>query len=125
MFSLPRIVADSAAVVKASGLGTAPRKLQEEMRDLKSLDVLLPTKDKKTISLRVVATAPQALKVLLQRMKIPLPNRPRIIENIMQKTSISHRNYPYLLVSNFITAEDGLDDRNKSFICPNDGKSAF
>jgi transposase len=65
--------------MKASGLGTAPRKLLEELRELKSLDVLLPARDK-TIRLRLVATAPQALKVLLQRMKLPLPNRPRIIE---------------------------------------------
>jgi transposase len=72
--------------MKASGLGTAPRKLLEEMRELKSLDVLLPARDK-TIRLTVVATAPQALKVLLQRMKIPLPNRPRIIENVVQKNA--------------------------------------
>lgn len=72
--------------MKASGLGTAPRKLLEEMRDLKSLDVLLPAKDK-TIRLRVVASAPQALKVLLQRMKILLPNRPRIIENVVQNNA--------------------------------------
>ena len=69
---------------KASGLGTAPRKLLEEMKELKSLDVLLPAKDK-TIRLRTVATAPPPLKVLLQRMKIPLPNRPRIIKNVVQK----------------------------------------
>jgi hypothetical protein len=72
--------------MKAAGLGTAPRKLLEEMRELKSLDVLLPARDK-TIRLRVVATAPLALKVLLQRMKIPLPNRPRIIENVVQKNA--------------------------------------
>jgi transposase len=65
--------------MKASGLGTAPRKLLTEMKEIKSLDILLPAKDK-TIRLRVVATAPPALKVLLQRMKIPLPNRPRIIK---------------------------------------------
>jgi transposase len=72
--------------MKASGLGTAPRKLLEEMKEIKSLDVLLPAKDK-TIRLRVVATAPQSLKVLLQRMRILLPNRPRIIENVVQKTA--------------------------------------
>lgn len=73
--------------MKASGLGTAPRKLLEEMREIKSLDVLLPAREK-TIRLRVVATAPQALKVLLQRMKIPLPNRPKIIENVVQKNAL-------------------------------------
>ena len=56
--------------MKASGLGTAPRKLLQEMKELKSLDVLLPARDK-TNRLRVVATAPQPLKVLL-------PNRPKI-----------------------------------------------
>ena len=60
--------------MKAVGLDTAPRKLLEEMRELKSLDVLLPTREK-TIRLRMVATAPKELKMLLQRMKIPLPNK--------------------------------------------------
>jgi hypothetical protein len=67
--------------MKASGLGSAPRKLLEEIKEIKSL---LPARDK-TIRLRVVATAPQPLKVLLQRIKILLPNRPRIIENVVQK----------------------------------------
>jgi transposase len=70
--------------MKASGLGTAPRKLIEEMREVRSLDVLLPAKDK-TIRLRVVSTPSKELKVLLQRMKIQLPNRPKIIENVVKK----------------------------------------
>jgi transposase len=72
--------------MKASGLGTAPRMLLEEIKEIKSLDVLLPAKDK-TIRLRIVATAPPAIKVLLQRMKILLPNRPKIIENVVQKNT--------------------------------------
>lgn len=70
--------------MKASGLGTAPRKLIEELRELKSLDVLLPTREK-TIRLRMVATPEKHLKVLLQRMKILIPNRPKVIENVVQK----------------------------------------
>jgi transposase len=70
--------------MKASGLGTAPRKLLEEMREIKSLDILLPTRNKQ-IRLRVVSTAPKELKVLLQRMKMLLPSRPKIIENVVQK----------------------------------------
>jgi len=70
--------------MKASGLGTAPRKLIEELRELKSLDVFLPTREKK-LRLRVVATPPKELKVLLQRMKILLPNKPKIIENVVTK----------------------------------------
>lgn len=72
--------------MKASGLGTAPRKLLEEMREVRSLDVLLPAKDK-TIRLRVVSTPSKELRVLLQRMNILLPNRPKIIENVVQKTA--------------------------------------
>jgi transposase len=70
--------------MKTSGLGTAPRKLIEEMREVRSLDVLLPTRDK-TIRLRVISTPPKELKVLLQRMKILLPNNPKIIQNVVQK----------------------------------------
>ena len=65
--------------MKASGLGTASRKLLEEMREIKSLDVLLPTRGK-TIRLRVASSVPKELKVLLQRMRVMLPNRPKIIE---------------------------------------------
>jgi len=68
--------------MSSSGLGTAPRKLLEELREIRSLDVLLPSKDK-TIRLRVVATAPQALKVLLHHLKLPLPNRPKLIQNVV------------------------------------------
>jgi len=68
--------------MSSSGLGTAPRKLLEELREIRSLDVLLPSKDK-VIRLRVVATAPQALKVLLHHLKLPLPNRPKLIQNVV------------------------------------------
>ena len=70
--------------MKVSGLGTAPRKLLEELRELKSLDVTPPTRDK-TLRLRMVATPSRELKVLLQRMKILIPNRPKMIENVVEK----------------------------------------
>jgi transposase len=72
--------------MKTSGLGTAPRKLLEEMNEIKSLDVILPARDK-TIKLRVVATASPQLKVLLQRMKITLPNKPQTIKNVVAKNT--------------------------------------
>ncbi len=65
------------------GLGTAPRKLLEELRELRSLDILLPTRDK-IIRLRIVAKATKQLKVLLHRLKLSLPNRPKIIQNVVQ-----------------------------------------
>jgi len=73
--------------MSASSLGTAPRKLIEELHEIRSLDVLLPTRDK-TLRLRLVATAPQRLKVLLHHMKLPLPNRPKILQNVVGKMAI-------------------------------------
>jgi transposase len=73
--------------MKTPGLGTAPRKFIEEIRQVRSLDVVLPARDK-TIRLRVVSTPSKELKVLLQRMKILLPNKPKIIEkaeNVVRK----------------------------------------
>jgi transposase len=70
------------------GLGTAPRTLLEEMREIRSMDVLLPTRET-TLRLRVVSTAPKALKVLLYRLKLPLPNRPKMIQNVVQTLAVS------------------------------------
>jgi transposase len=68
--------------MSCSGIGSAPRKLLEEMRVVKSLDVLLPTRDK-TIRLRVVSKAPKDLQPLLQRLKLPLPNRPKKVQDVV------------------------------------------
>lgn len=73
--------------MECAGLGTAPRKLVEEMREIKSLDVVLPAKDKK-IRLRTVSAAPQELKILLQRLKLPLPNVPKVIENVVPTLAV-------------------------------------
>jgi transposase len=73
--------------MSASSLGTAPRKLLEELHQIRSLDVLLPTREK-TLRLRVVATAPQRLKILLHHMKLPLPNRPKILQNVVKKMAL-------------------------------------
>lgn len=72
--------------MKSAQLGTAPRKLLEELRELKSLDVLLPTRET-TIRMRTVATPEKQLKVLLQRMKILIPNRPKVMANVVEKTA--------------------------------------
>jgi transposase len=73
--------------MECAGLGTAPRKLVEEMREIRSLDVVLPAKDKK-IRLRTVSAAPPELKILLQRLKLPLPNVPKVIENVVPTLAV-------------------------------------
>ena len=62
-----------------SGLGTAPRKLLEEMAEVRSLDVVLPTGDAKEIRLRTVSRPEDHLAILLQKLDLPLPNKPKSI----------------------------------------------
>jgi len=73
--------------MECAGLGTAPRKLLEELREIRSLDIVLPAKDKK-IRLRTVSTAPPELKMLLQRLKLSLPNIPKVIENVVPTLAV-------------------------------------
>jgi transposase len=61
------------------GLGTAPRKLLEEMAEVRSLDVLLPTAQGKDLRLRTVSKPEQRLAILLQKLDLPLPNKPKAI----------------------------------------------
>jgi len=63
----------------ACGLGTAPRKLLEEMAEIRSLDVVLPTGAGKDLRLRIVSRPEQHLAILLQRLGLLLPNKPKSI----------------------------------------------
>jgi transposase len=63
----------------ACGLGTAPRTLIEELREVRQLDVVLPDVHRKEIRLRVVSTPEKRLRILLHKLGLPLPNRPRNI----------------------------------------------
>lgn len=73
--------------MSGSGLGTAPRQLLEGMRNIHSIDILLPTREK-LIRLRAITTAPEELKILLQRLDLPLPNRSKVIENVVQTLTL-------------------------------------
>ena len=70
--------------MQTSGLGTAPRKLLEEMAEVRSLDVVLPTRTGREIRLRTVSRPEKHLAILLQRLGLPLPNRPKRIQNGVQ-----------------------------------------
>jgi transposase len=76
----------------ASGLGDAPRKLLEELREVRSLDVVLPTRagrialpegGRYELRLRTVSRPEPHLAILLQRLDLPLPNRPKKIQNVV------------------------------------------
>lgn len=69
--------------MEGAGLGTAPRKLLEEMREVRSLDVVLPTRAGPTIRLRVVSKPEKHLAILLQRLGLALPDKSKQIQNVV------------------------------------------
>ena len=74
-----------------AGLGTAPRKLLEEMSEVRSLDVVLPTSQGTDLRLRTVSKPEQRLAVLLQKLGLPLPKKPKPIKNVVQIFPRKHR----------------------------------
>jgi len=74
--------------MRGCGLGNSPRKLLEEMAEVRSLDILLPIKSGKDIRLRVVGKPEKHLSVLLHQLRLPLPNRAKTIQNIVEKTGV-------------------------------------
>ena len=67
-----------------SGLGMAPRKLLEEMAEVHSMDIVLPTRAGAPLRLRAVSKPEPHLAILLQHLGLPLPNRPKQIQNVVQ-----------------------------------------
>jgi transposase len=74
--------------MESCGLGTAPRKLLEEMGEVCSIDVVLPTRAGATIRLRTVSKPEKHLAILLQRLGLPLPNRPKQIPNVVETSDL-------------------------------------
>ena len=61
------------------GLGDAPRKLLEQMAEIRSLDIVLPTPTGTDLRLRTVSRPETHLAILLQKLGLPLPNKPKSV----------------------------------------------
>jgi hypothetical protein len=72
--------------MSAAGLGTAPRPLLDDLAQVHSMDVVLPTQTGRDLRLRVVSRPEPRLALLLDRLRLPLPNQPLRVENVVQKT---------------------------------------
>jgi transposase len=72
----------------SAGLGTAPRPLLEHLAEVRSLDVVLPTAAGTPVRLRVVSRPERALALLLDRLHLPLPNRPKVVRNVVQNSGL-------------------------------------
>lgn len=88
--------------MKAKGLGTCARRLLEEVKEIRSLDVLLPIRDRKPVRLRLVTRPERQTQVLLDRLGLSVPNRPKHVkcsgEN--QARNVSFLENSSLLVQN-------------------------
>ena len=60
---------------RQAGLGDEPRKIFHELSQIKLTDVILPTRNGKEIRLRCVGTPTQHQRILLQKLKLNLPQR--------------------------------------------------
>jgi hypothetical protein len=76
--------------MRAKGLGTCARRLVSEMKEVRSLDIVLNVTDRGPVRLRVVGQPEKPLQQLLQYLQLPLPNRPKHIEiakNVVETSS--------------------------------------
>lgn len=63
---------------KRAGLGNEPRKVFDEIAQIKAVDVVMPTKQGVAIRKRCIAQPTKAQAILLQRLQLQLPQRMRI-----------------------------------------------
>lgn len=66
--------------MQTCGLGSAPRKLLEEMEEVRSLDIVLPTDLGNELRLRTITHPETHLAILLDQLQLRLPNRPKTIK---------------------------------------------
>jgi len=69
----------------SKGLGTCARQLLKELDELHSMDVVLPTDSGVELRLRVVAQPEKELAQLLAHLGLGLPQRPKILANVVPK----------------------------------------
>ncbi len=73
--------------MKGKQLGNCARQLVKEIATVKSMDVVLPTKQEKEIRMRVVARPDRPVAELLTRLGLELPAAPKMIQNVVEKNA--------------------------------------
>lgn len=74
--------------MQSCGLGSSPAKLLEEFQEIRSMDVVLPIKDHGLARLRLVAKPDNHIRVLLQKLGLKIPNRPKSVENVVENLAL-------------------------------------
>lgn len=79
--------------MNGKGLGDCARQLIKEVATVRSMDVVLPVKEPgsdatRELCLRVVARPDRPVAELLHRLGLQLPNAPRAVQKIVEKTGL-------------------------------------
>ena len=79
--------------MNGKGLGDCARQLIKEVATVRSMDVVLPVKEPgsdatRELCLRVVARPDRPVAELLHRLGLQLPNAPRAVQKIVEKTGV-------------------------------------
>jgi transposase len=79
--------------MRGKGLGNCARQLVKEMATVRSLDVVLPVKEKESeqtreMRLRVVARPDRPVAELLVRLGLDLPSAPKLVQNVVEKNGV-------------------------------------
>lgn len=68
----------------SKGLGKSPEKIMKEIREIRSVDVIIPVKDRGNLRLRVIGKPDTHVRILLAKLGIKLPNRPIFMQNVVE-----------------------------------------
>jgi len=71
----------------AAGLGDEPRKVFEELAQIRTVDVVLPTRDGPALRRRCVAEPTKHQAILLQRLGLTLPTNLKTCESVVRKVA--------------------------------------
>jgi hypothetical protein len=71
--------------MRSKGLGTCARQLLLEVSTIRSMDVILPVKNRGQLRIRLVARPDKPVAELLAHLGLALPTSPKIIENVVEK----------------------------------------
>ncbi len=70
--------------MEAKGLGRSPKKLIQEFREIRMMDIIFPIKERPSIRLRVIGKPDTHVRILLAKMGIRMPNKPLFAGNVVE-----------------------------------------
>lgn len=71
--------------VQGAQMGHCGRQVLKELEPIRSMDVVLPIRDKADVRLRLVSKPEKLAADLLARLQLKFPNRPKIVQNVVEK----------------------------------------